>query len=264
MTESQVSKSTSSVSQQSRDYVELAKGKMKLLDRVFPLMDQMMQHTKLPSWILSIVAIFMLCQLTFVGFWIYTPQFSRTTGGWTKLYQTLVEIFMFQDATDFTVHNIVGMPVIICIAGFSILWIIFMIYMNSTRYSIQVPYLYISSLILDIIDPILIVPAVYIACHGITGLSIGYDGFFVIEIIVGLMAVTMLMAIFLLTTFLKCRSVVLTNLTFPLFDHVAVTSWAFIAAYTSLSMALIRFSTIGSISSLSPSTFSLLSSSHIV
>lgn len=176
MAESSVSKSSvSSVSQSVPNFDSLAQTKGGFLDRIFPILDQMMEKTRFPSWFMSFVSIFILLQNLSVGAWIYTPNFQRTSGHWTDLYKIVIYILTFSNPLDTSSVSYVMLGLCIGIAVFSVLWIFFMDFYNKKFYMLPVPLLYVSSLIIDIIDSIFIIPSVYVANHGITGLQSHFD-----------------------------------------------------------------------------------------
>lgn len=229
--EASVSKSVSSVGSTTQDATNLNQGKTVFVDTIFPLYDQMMQKTRFPAWFLSIVAVYMLMQVLSIGFWIYAPPFERATGKWRNLYNTLVEIFVFQDPLDF--YGFHPKNIYLCggVALFSLIWIIAMIYYNEKKYMIPTILLYISSIIIDIIDPCLITPAVFTMCHGITGLYRHFDAELIAEVTIGCITYIVFVTIFYTSMVLKSRSVVLTNLTFPLFDASSITTWVLITSF---------------------------------
>ncbi|EAY03093.1 hypothetical protein TVAG_415270 [Trichomonas vaginalis G3] len=241
MTESQVSKSVSSTSQSQKDLAQLSQGKAGQLDGIFPLFDQMMQHAKLPAWFMSLIAVFMLCQMLSVGFWVYTPIYQRVSGHWAKLYEVVLEIFTFENTDDYSKPIFPIMGVSIGIAAFSFFWTCIMRLMNTKKYYIPVPYLYLSTVIFDVIDPLFIIPSAFVMNHGITGLNVEKNMNFVVEIIVGFIAYASLLFTFVLSTSLKTRSVVLSNLTFPLFDHFPITIWVSITSAFSVVSAILQF-----------------------
>ncbi|EAX87032.1 Adenylate and Guanylate cyclase catalytic domain containing protein [Trichomonas vaginalis G3] len=169
------------------------------------------------------------------------------------------------------------MIVDIAIAVFSILWILFTLYLNHLFYTIYVPVLYISFILIDIVVPILIVPSAYVAAHGIVGLK-GHSGIvglkghsgivglkghsgivglkghsgivglkghsgieYVLEIVLGLVAFAVYTCVFLLSSILKARSVVLSNFSFPMFEYDAVTTWILITAACAVLSAIFNY-----------------------
>ncbi|EAX90244.1 hypothetical protein TVAG_365240 [Trichomonas vaginalis G3] len=223
--EASVSKSVSSVSLSVQDSESLTQGKSSFFDNIFPLFDQMMQKTKFPVWFLSLVAVFMLFQVLSITFWIYAPPFKNTSGKWSTLYTILIKIFTFQDPLDFLGYHNMNMYICVGVAFVSCIWIILMIVYNNKKYMIPTAFLYISSIIIDIVDPCFITPAVFVSCHGITSLYRHFDFQLIIEVLIGFVTYLFFVSCFVISLKLKSRSVVLTNLTFPLFDSSPITTW---------------------------------------
>ncbi|EAX97201.1 Adenylate and Guanylate cyclase catalytic domain containing protein [Trichomonas vaginalis G3] len=240
LAEASVSKSVSSMSMSTVNVGDITQAKGGFLDMIFPLYDQMMQKTKLPAWFLSMAAIIMLIQVLSIGFWIYAPPFERLSGKPKNIYHTIIKIFTFQDPNDYSNHHEVEMIITLVIALVSILWIVGMIVYYKYLYTIPTICLYISTIILDVIDPICITPAVYVICHGITGIIYTSNTSFIDEIIIGAITYGFYVIVFLLGTLLKSRSVVLTNLTFPLFDSTSIYTWVIGTSFCCIISAIMK------------------------
>lgn len=241
--EASVSKSAMSASQSTSvaGTEQLHTATFSKVDLIFPIFDQMMQKTKLPSWFMSICAVFQLFQVLSIGFWIYTPPYQRATGIWKQIYYWILKICTFNDPTEYSVAHMTEMYICIGVTLVSIIWIIFIIIFHKNFFSLPPILLYISSLILDIIDPICIIPAVFICCHGITGLSLRFSMDFLAELIVGFISYAVFTLIFYESIALKSRSVVLTNLTFPLFDSSSIVMWVIVTSFYCILSAIIVF-----------------------
>ncbi|EAY00516.1 Adenylate and Guanylate cyclase catalytic domain containing protein [Trichomonas vaginalis G3] len=241
MAESSVSKSVSASSQSRENYSKVIQGKGSLLDKVFPLFEQMIQHVKMPAWIMGIIMFYLLCQVLSICFWVYTPVFQKTSGPWTKVNNVLMQIFTFINPLDYTMSIQTWVIVDILIAVFCILWIIFTLFLNHLFYTISVPTLYISFILTDMLTPILIVPSAYICAHGITDLKENSGTQLILEIVLGFVAFSVYVAIFLLSSILKARSVVLASFLFPMFEYDAVTIWIIITATCSILSAVFNY-----------------------
>ncbi|EAX84285.1 hypothetical protein TVAG_284770 [Trichomonas vaginalis G3] len=241
MAESSVSKSVSATSQSREKFSDIVTAKGNVLDKVFPLFEQMIQQVKLPAWIMGIVMFYLLCQTLSICFWVYTPVYQKTTQPWTNVNKYFVQIFAFIDPVNYSTSIQIWMIVDIAIGVFSILWILFTLYLNHLFYTIYVPVLYISFILIDIVVPILIVPSAYVAAHGIVGLK-GHSGIeYVLEIALGLVAFAVYTCVFLLSSILKARSVVLSNFPFPMFEYDAVTTWIIITAACAVLSAIFNY-----------------------
>ncbi|EAX90900.1 Adenylate and Guanylate cyclase catalytic domain containing protein [Trichomonas vaginalis G3] len=243
MAEPSMSKSMNSASSASfsKESNSLIHGNNGIIDRVFPIFDQMMQKTRFPSWIMTIVSSFLLAQILSVTLWIYTPIFEQSTGKWEKFYNILIEIISFQNPLNRTGTLSPILIVNICVAVLSLLWIIGMIFYNKVFYEIPAYLLYITSFIIDIVDPLFIMPCVYLVNHGITSFQYETNSLYTLEVVIGGVSYAALITIFMLSTFLKSRSVVLTNLTFPLFDYFSVTTWILATSLFSIVSAIFEF-----------------------
>ncbi|EAX95034.1 hypothetical protein TVAG_034630 [Trichomonas vaginalis G3] len=160
MTEHEASKSNgsgegASYSRKARTFVQ----KTKLVDKVFPLFDQMIKIVHFPKWITVIISIFVELQVLSVALWIYTPIYSRTSGGFTKYYEILNYIFSFQNPLDQSRTDGIHLIISACLAVATLVIIFSLTIYASYFYQIAPVYLYISAIILDIIDPIFIIPS---------------------------------------------------------------------------------------------------------
>ncbi|EAX91028.1 Adenylate and Guanylate cyclase catalytic domain containing protein [Trichomonas vaginalis G3] len=200
-----------------------------------------MHEPSFPAWFLSFIAVFNLFQVLSIGFWIYAPPFERSTGRWHTLYETLIKIFTFQDPLDYEGKHIVNVYICLAVSLCSLIWIYLMIFYNNKKYIIPTLLLYISSIVTDLICPSFITPATYVLCHGITGMSFNYDTVFLAEIIVGFISYCLFLFTFVSSILLKSRSVVLTNLPFPLFDSSPITIWTIMTSFGCILSALIKF-----------------------
>lgn len=238
MAESSVSKSVSASSTYTEQLQSIKQGRVSFVDKCFPILDQMMMHSKWPDWILSLVSIFVLSQILSIGFWIYTPIYKRTTGKWTEVYKVILEIFTFQNPIDTSKANIIQLIICIVFAAFTFLWICAMVYYNKVFYQVPKFFLYITSLLVDIIDPVFITPSVYLINHGITSLRVQFSVDFILEIVFGAISYVTVLLIFNINTNLKSRSVVLTSLLFPMFDCFSVTIWINLTSFASILTAI--------------------------
>ncbi|EAY14793.1 Adenylate and Guanylate cyclase catalytic domain containing protein [Trichomonas vaginalis G3] len=244
MAEASVSRSMSSVSTTlsvAQKIDSLLQGDSGLIDKIFPILDQVMQKTKYPGWLMGVIAIFLLNQILSVTLWVYTPIFRRSTGTWYKFYKVLIEIFSFQDPLNYDRTDGISLTITIVVAVFSVIWFLLMILYNNKFYQIPTALLYITSFILDMVDPLFIMPSIYVINHGITSLRFKYSGVFVTEIIIGAVSYAIFITIFLINTFLKSRSVVLTNFLFPLFDHFSITTWVVATSMFSVLSAIFEY-----------------------
>lgn len=219
----------------------LCLGKSKWIDSIFPIYDQMMQKTKFPTWVMSFITIILMMQTLSVGLWIYSPIFDNVTPKWRNFYIKLLTVFIFTDPLDVSNTNGITMIISICVALFSLVYMLFLAWYQKKFYQIPPVYLYICSFIIDIVDSLFIIPSVNVIDHGVVSLKYGYHPVFVAEIVVGAVSFVAFSGIFLITTNLKSRSVVLTNLLFPLFDHFAVTLWVIATSFFSLISALFNY-----------------------
>ncbi|EAX95379.1 hypothetical protein TVAG_425640 [Trichomonas vaginalis G3] len=241
MAESSVSKSVSAVSQNKEYVSNLAHGRGSFIDRIFPLIDEISQFTKMPEWIMNIVMFYFSLQLLSVGLWIYTPIFERVSEKYHSLYNGIISAFTINTPHTYTKFNDAFLILCVVVAAVSICWIISMIVYNNKYYTISEPFLYISSIIIDIIDPIFIIPSAFVLNHGITGLKFGFSINYIAEIIGGSLSCIVLSAIFLLNTMLRSRSVVLSNLLFPSFQTIGIALYIVVNTVFSVISAIFTF-----------------------
>lgn len=237
---STTSRSTSSTSTATHDLTKVVQGTTSIVDKMFPLYDQMMQKTKFPAWFLSLLAVFMLFQVLSIGFWIYAPPFQRTTGTWHNLYRIIIEVFTFMDPLNEEQTSLYYVYLSAAVAVFSVIWIILMIYYNHVKYAIPTFLLYLTSLIMDVIDPCFITPSVFVFCKGITGMVHKYESSHLVEVIVGVLSYIIFLVIYVSGMLLKSRSVILTNLTFPLFDSSPIIIWVIMTSFGCILSALMK------------------------
>ncbi|EAX98121.1 Adenylate and Guanylate cyclase catalytic domain containing protein [Trichomonas vaginalis G3] len=223
--ESSVSKSTSSVSSIGVNKDSVIQGKYSLSDQIFPVYDQMMQKAILPKWFLAFVAFYIMLQILIIAFWVYTEPFLRINSKYSKFFEIFLKVFIYGDAIHYTEVKGLNMYRTLIVSLFAFFWVFFVIYYHKLKYSIPVPLLYITSLIVDILVPVFITPSAYVACHGIVNLKYAHNSTIIGEIIIGFISYGITLMNFSITTTLKARSVALTNLTFPLFDSSSIVVW---------------------------------------
>lgn len=236
-----VAKSTTSTSTSTVAAGALTQGTSMAIDKVFPVFDQMMQRTRLPPWFLSTIAVFVLIQVLSVALWIYAPPFQRTTEPWSKIYTIALKVFTFQNPLEFTTPHLMQMYICLGVAIASLGWVLFTIFYFYKFLKLPTLMLYITTFVVDLICPVFITPATYVVCHGITGVSKEVNTAFVSEIIVGAIAYTLYIIFFWYGTLLKSRSVVLTNLTFPLFDSYPIILWVCVTSFFCIFSAILIF-----------------------
>ncbi|EAX96126.1 Adenylate and Guanylate cyclase catalytic domain containing protein [Trichomonas vaginalis G3] len=239
--EASVSKSAASQSTSLAGSETLYQATSSKFDSVFPIFDHMMQKTKLPAWFMSLCAVFQLFQVLSIGFWIYAPPYQRATGTWKKIYYWALQICTFQNPNEYTVSHLTQLYICLAVSLTSFVWVYFLIYYYKKFLTIPNIFLYITSFVVDIIDPIFIIPSVYVFCHGITGVHYNYSISFIAEIVVGLISYGVNLFSFCESALLKSRSVVLTNLTFPLFDASPIIMWVIITSFFCIISAIMVF-----------------------
>lgn len=196
-----------------------------LIDLIFPIYDQMMQVANYPSWVSSVITIFISLQMVFVSLWVYSPAAERTTGSWTKVYKVILSILAFQDPLDNTTSHMDAAYACLAVSIITSLWLVFMIFFHYKFYIIPRILTHISVFVLDVLEPIFLIPSCYVLTHGVYALQTEYNSDYISEIIIGLVCFLTCSYHFYNGIFMKSRSVVLTNLTFQLYDYFAVFTW---------------------------------------
>lgn len=220
---------------------KLLEARTELVDRIFPLYDQFMNGTKFPEWFASLCSIFISLQILLIGLWVYSEPFERLTSIFRGIYISIIKIFAFQDPTDFTNPHMTQAYFCFAISCIGAFWIAFMIYYNSKFFTLPRAFLYITVILIDVVVPLFMVPSAYVAAHGIASLSYQYRVGHVAEIILGLISFTIDITAFCNTILMKSRSVVLTNLTFQLYDYSSVMYWFVMTTMLLLVSAIFKF-----------------------
>lgn len=239
MTESSVSKSVSATSQNKGQTIDIVHGRGGVIDKVFPLIDQITQTTKIPESITKPVSIFFLLQNVFVSLWMYTTVFNNATGRFRDCYRYLSYILAFYDITNYTKYSMTTMIVVICVAAFTIFWVLLNLIFNKKFYTIPVPMLYISSILIDIVIPIFIIPSVFVITYGIVGFNYGLSSYYVASILCGALGLIVFMSTFMINTTLRARSVVLNNTLFPCINAQGITYYVAINVVCSIISAIL-------------------------
>ena len=197
-------------------------GKSSLIDSIFPLFDHMAQKTHLPNAVLSTICIYMLFQFAMVPLWFFSPPYSEMDETYAKIYSWILKVFLFMDPTDLTMDPTPYIILDICVLLLSIIWFISMIIFYKKVHTYHILLLYASTLILDLIDPLFIMPTCALTSVGIMRAFNNPDTLAVLSIVVGFIAFVGYQSVFTVSLMLKSRSVVLTNLMFPLFDSTPI------------------------------------------
>ena len=197
-------------------------GKTSLIDAIFPLFDHMAQKTHLPNAMLSTICIYMLFQFAMVPLWFFSPPFSNMDETGATIYSWILKIFLFMDPTDMEMDPTPYIILDICVLLLSIIWFISMIIFYKKVHTYNTLLLYASTLILDLIDPLFIMPTCALTSVGIMRAFNNPDSLAVLSIVVGFIAFIGYQSVFTISLMLKSRSVVLTNLMFPLFDSTPI------------------------------------------
>ncbi|EAY22103.1 PAS domain containing protein [Trichomonas vaginalis G3] len=200
-----------------------------------------MQETKFPCCIMAIISIIIMLQTLSVGLWIYTPIFENSSKGWKRFYIDILTVFVLTDPFDVKTPKLAVTYSTFCIAIITILLTLYLIWYERKYYQIPKVYLYVALALIDIVDTFLIIPAVNIVNHGIISLKYGFNIAFVQEIVVGSINFIFFLSTFLISTNLKSRSVVITNLLFPLFDDFSITLWIASTSIFSLFSAIFNY-----------------------
>lgn len=193
----------------------------------------MIHSIHLPSWFSIACTMIISLQVLFSSLWIYAPAFYRMSDSYFNFYTKFIKAFTFQTATDYTIDHLLTSYICFTVAMVSLLWLWFVVLYEFKHYTIPKVFLFISVLIIDIIEPLFLIPSTYSVSHAIAALYYKNSSKYVIELIIGLISLITCSFHFVFSMFLKSRSVVLTNLTFQLYDPLVYIIWF---ALTSISV----------------------------
>lgn len=194
-------------------------------DLIFPIYDQMMQIGNYPVWLAALITLIISIQMILASLWVYAPSFQRTTGKWTDFYRYFVIIFTFSDPLDTSNNHITTVYVILGCSLVVTIWLFLLIFYQHKYYTIPTFYIYIGIFLCDVVGPLLLLPSAYVAAHGIFYCHAQINSAAIAEIIIGLLCYIAASYHFYNGILMKSRSVVLTSLTFQLFDSTFVLTW---------------------------------------
>lgn len=233
------SKASSTIDKQTTE--SLVASKAQFINEIFPLYDQIMHSTVFPEWFSSLCSIFLSFQILNIEFWIYAPPFDRCQGKWRDTYIIISKIFAFQNPVDYTRAHLPASYVCLAVAIFSILWLRFVIRFSKKYYAIPSSLLYLSAIIIDMLTPLFLVPSAYSVSHGIVCIHNSLETEFIAEIIIGSIAYITILCLFIIGILLKSRSVVLTNLTFQVYDPPTVLLFFVLTTIALIATAIFKF-----------------------
>lgn len=223
--EKSVSQASVSGLSQSHDNNANGKAKLHLLDLVFPVFDQTMLKCKFPAWFNSITALYMSIQMLVIAIWPFSDPITRLSGKWKSVYKVFFKCIYFADPLNLESDHLIEVLVLTGICFTALNWLTFVVGYDMIYLKTPVPFLYMCAIFLDTCLPLVNVPAVYCAAHGIAALQYNYNKKLVIQTALGFFCWLSSSLFIYISLVLKTRQIILIKLTFQMFDGIPFLIW---------------------------------------
>lgn len=192
---------------------KLALGQVSKLDFVFPLMDNICQHTSLSSLISTLVVLFFYCQLLLTSLWPVTVYWENEGIEAADEMSYVRTVFWFTKRQADTQYLMIGTIVVCLICAICYGWLIFVLANYKRTHRFEKWGLYPARWAIEIISPIMFHPSAALAGAAIVRLSIGDSLVNWAFVVLDLVAMIGFMVLFLAGFSMNCNSAFL-NVTY--------------------------------------------------